>query len=108
MTKQLACLWEIFIPTTMKHPSGSDLTVSVAHHLAWDTKVSAICKGLTLLPRVRGKWLNEEERSIPVRIVCSSYEIERIAEITGEHYQQDAVLYWMVSDKAVILQMGDG
>lgn len=92
-------LWEILVPTSMP---GKD-RLRRSHHEAWDRKVSKISSGLTLLPKVFGKWIDSKEQSIPVRIACTAAQMMQIGRITIDHYQQDAVLYWRVSDYAVIL-----
>lgn len=96
-------LWEILVPTST--PLKSILRKSF--HQAWDRKVSKISKGLTLLPKVYGKWIDSKEQSIPVRIACTKDQIREIAKITIDHYNQEAVLYWKISDCAIIYTRDD-
>lgn len=93
-------LWEILVPTST--PKKDRLRKNF--HQAWDKKVSKISKGLTLLPKVYGKWVDSKEQSIPVRVACTKEQMEEIAKITIDHYDQEAVLYWRVSDYAVIYE----
>jgi hypothetical protein len=55
----------------------------------------------------KGQWINKEgelfeERVIPVRISCDKKTIERIMDITAEHYKQYAVLAWKVSEEVLL------
>ena len=100
-------LWEILIPTMMISRHGfhtNPSAVQETHHRDWDRQVAKITKGLTLLPRVRGKWEDSLEHSIPVRIACTADEMKQVADITMEHYNQDAVIYWRVSDSVIIVE----
>ena len=95
-------LWEILVPATAKGE------ISVEYHKIWDAHVEKITGGLTINKKARGRWINPEtgeafvEEMIPVRIYCTKYEIKKIAEITMEHYKQEAVMYYMISDNIVI------
>ena len=69
----------------------------------WDEKVRAISGGLTVLKPAKGQWIApcgtlHAERMIPVRIACTESEIEEIMDITIEHYNQDEVMAYRVSD----------
>ena len=114
-TEKHVALWEILVPTmmiprkqitTLHHGVPEPSEILETHHQAWDEKVAKITKGLTLMPHVRGKWKDSLERSIPVRIACTAEEMKHIAEITMDHYNQDAILYWLVSGAATILEKG--
>lgn len=76
-------------------------------HRVWDQKVRAIAGGLTVLHPARGQWLAPDgtlfvERMIPVRVACTEAQIQEIADLTASHYAQRAVMYYLVSDRAVI------
>jgi hypothetical protein len=43
---------------------------------------------------------------IPVRIACTQDQIETIADWTAKYYEQQAVMYYRVSDYVVIKQYG--
>lgn len=90
-------LWEMYVPRSL---DGVDF--SIEHHLEWDKKVSEIAGGLTLLKPSKGKWFHAgevcEDSVIPVRIAATEEEIEKIADITAEHYKQKAVMYYLISE----------
>jgi hypothetical protein len=96
-------LWEILVPTVRK--DGGFYTTRF--HRVWDGKVREISGGLTVLHPTKGQWVSPSgelciERMIPVRIACTEQQIEMISDITASYYQQEAVLYYRVSDKVVI------
>jgi hypothetical protein len=95
MTKQL---WEILVPTVR----NTGKPYHLRYHRLWDEQVRKVSGGLTILQPVKGQWEDEaklfNERMIPVRIACSSAEIEKIAELTLVHYNQVAVMYYLVSN----------
>jgi len=74
----------------------------------WDKKVREIANGLTILKPAMGQWISPDgnvfaERMIPVRIACSESEINNIAIMTKEYYDQLAVMYYRISDRVVVL-----
>jgi hypothetical protein len=95
-------LWEILVPTMM-----GDKPVRTRYHRVWDGKVREIAHGLTILRPAKGHWISPGgelfvERMIPVRIMCTEEEIDKIADITAKYYAQEAVMYYEVSDKVII------
>ena len=110
-------LWEILVPTEMKHPDiregDRNWPIPVRYHRVWDKKVRAITGGLTILKPAVGHWISPEqelfvERMIPVRICCTDGQIEQIADITASYYRQEAVMYYCVSQQAVIKHYNEG
>lgn len=98
-------LWEILVPT---HKTDGTY-YGLQHHKAWDAKVLQVTDGMTITKTGRGSWTSEEdgliqEKMIPVRIYCTKSEIARIAEITGNHYLQDAIMYYRISDYVRIIR----
>jgi hypothetical protein len=96
-------LYEILVPTQ----SNEGKPYRTRYHRVWDEKVRSITKGLTIMPPVKGQWINpsdtlHRERMIPVRIACTSEEIEQIAEMTAKYYEQQAVMYYLISKEVVI------
>lgn len=92
-------LFEILVPTVR----SDGRPIRVRFHRVWDEKVRKIAGGLTILKPVRGQWVAPDgnlfaERMIPVRICCSSEEIEAVADMTAKYYEQIAVMYYKVSD----------
>lgn len=98
--------WEILVPTQIiRH--GKLTHVRTRYHRVWDAKVRKISGGLTILSPAKGQWLSSTsnlfiERMIPVRIMCTSQEISKIAEMTAEYYNQEAILFYKVSDEVTI------
>lgn len=99
MTKQL---YEILVPTLMDNKP-----IHTRYHRVWDSKVRAISGGLSILPVAHGHWIAPDgalfiERMIPVRIMCTREQIEKIADISAEYYKQQAIFHYKVSDEVVI------
>lgn len=97
-------LWEILIPTT---PNGSNARFPLDHHLAWDARVREISGGLTILKSAKGQWISPDgqlfvERMIPVRVLATRAQMNRIAAFTADHYGQKAVIFYRLSNEAVI------
>jgi hypothetical protein len=95
-------LWEILVPTRVNNKD-----VLLAFHHAWDEKVRKISGGLTIYRAAVGQWISPQgktirERMIPVRIACNYNQINQIADITAVHYKQDAVMFYLVSEKVQI------
>jgi len=78
------------------------------YHRVWDAKVREISGGLTIRPVEKGQWTYQgvlfKERMIPVRIIATREEIEKIVDMTLVYYEQLAVMAYKVSDE-VILRM---
>lgn len=96
-------MYEILVPTK----SNEGKPFRTRYHKVWDKKVRKITGGLTINLPVKGEWVDETgrlfaERMIPVRIMCTSLQICQIAEMTAEYYDQKAVLYYLISNKATI------
>lgn len=98
-------LWEILVPTQMNNPAKF---ATIHHHKEWDKKVRKISDGLTILAPAKGQWIDGEtkalyeERVIPVRIACSEDEINKIIDMTIQHYRQEAVMAYLISSKVII------
>lgn len=100
-------LWTILVPTA--RPNGRPFRLR--YHRLWDSKVSSITGGLTILQPVKGQWVAGDgrlfaERMIPVSIACSDEQICEIADFTAKHYFQEAIIYWLVSDRVIIKHYG--
>jgi hypothetical protein len=120
-------MWEILVPTekrvkTPEPQSGgedNDLwplkhelwqkanSYTTRYHKVWDAKVRAISGGLTILTPAKGQWVSPDgelfsERMIPVRIVCTRAEIDKIIDLTLEYYDQLAVFCAKVSEEVII------
>lgn len=99
-------IWQILVPCVY----NTGKPVRTRHHREWDKRVRKITGGLTILPPVRGQWVDPktkilyEERMIPVQIICTQPQIQKIAEMTSLHYDQLAIMYFKMSDQAVIYE----
>jgi len=99
-------MWEIFVPTERRTEPGKYYTTRF--HRVWDGKVRAITGGLTVMAPARGQWINPmtgdlfQERMIPVRIMATRDEIEKIVDLTMEYYNQLAVLCYKISDEVIL------
>ncbi len=97
------CIWEILVPTETK----AGRPIRTRQHREWDSRVRRVTGGLTVLQPVLGQWMAgvgqlEAERMIPVRVACTEKEINQIADMTAEFYEQDAVMFYCISDKVFI------
>lgn len=103
MQEQRITLYEILVPTIMRGKP-----VRLRHHKEWDKFVRKITGGLTVLKPAKGQWINPEtselmcERVIPVRIACTREQLDKIIEFTITHYDQIAVMAYLVSTEVVI------
>ncbi len=100
----MSSLWEILVP---KRLPNSESDIEPTFHQQWDAMVRQITGGLTILHSARGQWITpegelESEKMIPVRIICTESEIEKIADITSSHYKQRAVMYYKVTDEVKV------
>lgn len=99
-------MWEILVPTERRAEPGKFYTTR--YHRVWDSKVRAITGGLTVMAPARGQWINPmtgdlfQERMIPVRIMATRDEIEKIVELTLKYYNQIAVLCYKISDEVIL------
>lgn len=97
-------LWEILVPTIR----NNGRPIKTRFHRVWDEKVRSVSGGLTILSPTKGQWINKTgklfaERMIPVRIACSKDEIESIANMTKTYYEQEAVMYYKISEDIRII-----
>jgi hypothetical protein len=99
-------LWEILVPALDR--LGFKRTVQ--YHNVWDGTVRTITGGLTIMPPARGEWVcgSEDgtifkEPMIPVRVWATRKQMDKIAEITMEHYDQLAVMFYHISDEVLIV-----
>ena len=103
MTTENKPMWEILVPTTKMDGTGYYTT---RYHKVWDAKVREIAGGLTIMTPAKGQWVSKSgetfiERMIPVRIMASREEIEKIIDMTMSYYDQLAVLAYKVSDEVI-------
>ncbi len=98
--------WEILVPTERRLAPGKYYTTR--YHRVWDDKVRAITGGLTVMAPARGQWIHPatgvlfKERMIPVRVIATREEIEKVVELTLKYYDQLAVLCYKISDEVIV------
>lgn len=100
-------LWEVLVPA-----SGKEQEFSFIHHKQWDEYVKSLAGGLTILKTGKGEWISPDgklfrDRVIPVRIYCKKKHIKKIIKFTIEHYNQEAVLAYKVSNKVLLINRKD-
>ena len=96
-------LWEILVPVA----DNNGKLFKKKYHRQWDTKVVAIANGLTILSPNKGSWISStgklfREKMIPVRVACTKRQLENILGITADHYSQQAVMAYKISDEVLI------
>lgn len=96
-------MWEILVPAASNDGRVFDPTF----HFGWDEKVKKISGGLTILKTTKGKWTNPSgkvfvEKMIPVRILATRKEIDKIVDMTAEFYKQEAVLAYKIADEVIL------
>ena len=97
-------LWEILVPKY----SNNNIEYPIEYHNKWDDKVKEIAGGLTILRSAKGYWTDPEgkvykDAMIPVRIRCDEQSIDKIIDLTLTHYDQEAVLAYLVSEKVKLV-----
>lgn len=95
--------WEILVPKY----SNEGVEYGLDYHHQWDNQVREIAGGVTILRTAKGHWVNPEgqtfiEEMIPVRVYCTRENIEKIIDLTIQHYDQEAVLAAKISDEVII------
>lgn len=102
-------VWEILVPTVHR-VSGKG--IRVRFHRVWDARVRAITGGLTIQYPVKGEWVAPDgtlyrDRMIPVRIIATHEEFNKIMQITLKHYDELAVMGYMITSNTLILHKED-
>ena len=92
-------MWEILVPAS----NNKDMKFSYEHHKEWDEYVKEVAGGITINRTAKGEWVSPDgtlfkDRVIPVRIMCTEAEIEKIIAFTIGWYKQEAVLAYEVSN----------
>lgn len=98
-------LYEILVPTIR----NDGRAIRTRFHRIWDKKVREVSGGLTIYAPAKGQWISPSgetfaERMIPVRIFCTPSDMEAIAKMTLVYYEQEAVMYYRVSDECYIVR----
>lgn len=99
-------LWEIMVPCH----TNAGKPYRTRHHRQWDEQVLRITNGMTIMKPTIGWWQPgrpEErfrDRMIPVRIACTSKQMDEIIKRTLNHYpDQEAVMAYVISEEVRIV-----
>jgi len=99
-------LWEIIVPAV----DNDENEFSIEHHKVWDREVQKIIGGLTILKAAKGMWTSPMsgmvfiEAIIPVRIYCTITDVKKVAKFTVNHYDQEAIMLYKVSDTILMIE----
>lgn len=99
-------MWEILVPTERRQQPGKYYTTR--YHRVWDAKVRTITGGLTIMTPAQGQWTNPNtgelfnERMIPVRIIATREQINKVIDLTLDYYDQIAILCYKISDEVIL------
>lgn len=111
-------LWEILVPHSLekfcfgitedRENKYGYYKVRMSHHKLWDSRAMKYSEGCTILRSGKGTWKDDlgdyiTERMIPVRLLITRSDIFELAEFTKEHYKQDAVMFYRVSEEVHII-----
>jgi hypothetical protein len=96
-------LWEILVPAF----DNSGKEFSLEHHKTWDSFVLSITGGVTIMKTAKGEWVSPvgktyKDKMIPCRVICSEEQISTIIDFTIEHYSQEAVLAYKISNNVIL------
>ena len=112
-------VWEILVPESDR--SGHRFPLRV--HNEWDAKCREFTGGgMTIMSVAKGEWVRPgppgardpclgpgivREAMIPVMLMADRTTMDRIARFTMDHYDQDAVLYYLISEDAFMAERGE-
>ena len=96
-------MWEILVPAS----NNKDLGFTYEHHKAWDAFVRSVTGGVTIMKTAKGEWVSPtgklyKDRMIPCRIICTEEQISEIIDFTIDHYKQEAVLAYKISNDVIL------
>lgn len=91
-------LYRILVPKCDKN----GVKFPLAHHQRWDGEVIKLAGGLTLGGAVQGRYRDTAEEMIPVDVACTEATLQFILRFTKQHYRQEAVLAYVISERVII------
>jgi len=96
-------LWEILVPAS----NNKDLKFTYEHHKEWDAFVKKATGGVTITKTAKGEWVSPTgklyvDRMIPCRIMCTREQMLEIVDFTIDHYSQEAVMAYKISDDVIL------
>jgi hypothetical protein len=98
-------LYEVLVPTMR----ANGKPIRTRHHRAWDEQIQKITGGLTILRPTVGKWISPDgelfrDRMIPVRIACTSSQLDEVIKRTLTHYPDErAIFICLISEEVRIV-----
>jgi hypothetical protein len=95
-------LYEVLVPA-----SGRGGKFSYEHHKKWDAFVTEVAGGVTVHKASKGEWRSPTgelhvDRMIPCKIACTHEQLHKIIDFTIKHYEQEAVMAYLVSEEVII------
>jgi len=98
-------LWEILVPVDYSDGSGF---IPIEYHKQWDAYIRRISNGMTILRSAIGEWGDGDniirERMIPVRLLATREELDKILEVTKEFYKQKVVMAYKLSSDVIMYE----
>ena len=97
-------LYEILIPII----NNRGERFSAEHHKKWNNKALKIAGKFIIMKVIKEEWINlfgkefYKNKMIPIRISCTKNQIEKIIQITIKHYNQEVILAYIISEKALL------
>lgn len=93
-------VWEVLVPVR----ANDGKKFKKKFHRAWDARVREVAGGLTIMKPGKGQWISPagqlyQERMIPVRIVCTEPQIQDVARLVREHYDQEVAAVFMIGQE---------
>jgi hypothetical protein len=100
-------MWEILVPASTENNE-----FSYEHHKQFDDFVKQKASGLTIMKSAKGEWISPDgrlfkDKMIPCRICCSHTNIREIMRFALEHYRQESILAYMISNHVKMLHRFD-
>lgn len=95
-------IYEILVPASNRKEK-----FSYEHHKVWDSFVTSVAGGVTINKSAKGEWYSPEgelyrDRMIPCKIACTREQLDRIIDFTIKHYEQEAVMAYLISNEVII------
>jgi hypothetical protein len=84
-----------------------DRFVKTRHHRVFDRYVRKITGGLTIFAPGKGQWVNPENDELVEERIIPEAELRKIVKFTIKHYDQDALMFYKVSDDVFIISRGE-
>lgn len=92
-------LWEMLIPENY---------LKTKQFTLWQELVHDISGGITILSTAKGTWISPKgdllkDAMVPIRFIATEVEAQTIAELSLVYFEQQAIMYYKISDQPVII-----